>query len=300
MPEPLGFIGLGNMGQPMALNLLRAGFRLRVWNRTAGKAGAVVENGATLAAHSSEVAERGGVVFTMVSDDRALEQICLDEPSFIERLAPGGIHVSLSTISPATSRTLAEHHAQHNVAYVAAPVFGRPEAAAAQKLWICLSGPPAAKQRIEPMLAALGQGNFDFGEDPGGANVAKLCGNFLIFAAVEALAEALALGEKNGLDRKSLAELFGQTLFACTVYQGYGKRIAENQYEPAGFRLALGLKDINLVMQTAAASLTPMPLGSLLRDRFLAALAKGRQNLDWGAIALSAAEDAGIRSASSS
>lgn len=294
MAESLGFIGLGNMGQPMALNLLRAGYQLRVWNRTAAKAEPLLKNGATLAPHPSEVAERGGVVFTMVADDHALEQICLDEPSFIERLGPGGVHVSLSTIAPATSRMLAEHHSRRHVAYVAAPVFGRPDAAAARKLWICLSGSPAARPRIEPMLAALGQGNFDFGEDPGGANVAKLCGNFLIMAAVEALGEALALGEKNGLDRKNLADLFAQTLFACTVYQGYGKRIAENQYEPVGFRLALGLKDVNLIMQTAASSLTPMPLGNLVRDRFLTSMAHGRENLDWGAIALNIAEDAGI------
>lgn len=294
MPETIGFIGLGNMGQPMALNLLRAGFNVRVWNRTPAKADSLVKEGAEAVPHSGDVAGGGAIVCSIVADDAALEQVCLDSPSFIEKLSPGGIHVSMSTISPATSRMLAEHHARHNVAYVAAPVFGRPDAAAARKLWICLSGPAAAKQRIEPVLSAMGQGNFDFGEDAGAANVAKLCGNFLIMAAVEALAEALALAQKNGLDRASVARMLTDTLFACPPYQGYGKRIAENVYEPAGFRLSLGLKDVNLVMQTAASTLTPMPLGSMLRDRFLAALAHGRGNLDWGAIALNVAEDAGI------
>jgi 3-hydroxyisobutyrate dehydrogenase-like beta-hydroxyacid dehydrogenase len=144
-------------------------------------------------------------------------------------------------------------------------------------------------------LAAISQGIFDFGEDPGAANVVKLCGNFLIAAAIEALAEALTLAQKCGLDRKQVAEMLGQTLFACPVYQGYGKQIAENSYEPPGFRLSLGLKDIDLVLQTAATGPMPMPLASLLRDRWLAAVANGRENLDWSAAALGVAEDAGIR-----
>jgi 3-hydroxyisobutyrate dehydrogenase-like beta-hydroxyacid dehydrogenase len=294
MSEAVGLIGVGNMGLPIARNLLRAGFEVRVYNRTASKAQALVDEGAKLALQPSEVAARGGVVLTMVSDDRALEELCRTAPSFVERLGPGGIHVSLSTISPHTSRTLAEHHAKHGVSYIAAPVFGRPDAAAAKKLWVCVSGPEAAKKRIEPLLAAIGQANFDFGADPGAANVAKLCGNFLIVAAIEALAESLALAEKNGLDRKSVADLFSQTLFACRIYQGYGSQIAENRYEPAGFRLALGLKDINLVLGAAESSSTPMPLASLLRDRFLSSIAKGRENLDWGGIALNAADDAGL------
>lgn len=300
MSETLGMIGLGNMGQPIAGNLLRAGYAVRVYNRTAAKAAPLVAQGATLASRPEEVAEPGGVALTMVADDHALEEICFQEPSFVEKLGPGGTHVSLSTIAPATARRLAEHHSKHKVAYVGAPVFGRPEAAAAARLWICVSGPAAAKKRIEPILAAIGQGNFDFGEDPGGANVVKLCGNFLIASAIEALAEALTLAQKNGLDRRRVVEMFGQTLFACPVYQNYGKQLAEQRYEPAGFRLALGLKDINLALQTAASSSMPMPLASLLRDRWLGGVAKGRGDMDWTAVALGVAEDAGIRTRAAS
>jgi len=292
--EPIGFIGLGNMGFPIAENLLRADHPLKVFNRTASKAASLVSAGAQSVPSSAEVAAPGGIVATMVSDDHALDELCSGAGSFVERLGSGGIHISMSTIAPATARRLAEQHAKHNVAYVAAPVFGRPDVAAARQLSICVSGSEAAKKRIAPILAAVSRAVFDFGEDPGAANVIKLCGNFLLAAAIEAMAEAFTLAEKNGLDRKLAAETLTQTLFPCPVYQGYGKRIAENSYEPAGFRLALGLKDIQLLLQTAGASPMPMPLASLLRDRWLAAMAKKRENLDWAAAALGVSEDAGI------
>jgi 3-hydroxyisobutyrate dehydrogenase-like beta-hydroxyacid dehydrogenase len=294
MDETLGFIGLGNMGHPIASNLIRAGYRLRVYNRTRSKAEPLLNQGAVLASRPAEVAERGGIVFTMLADDRAVEAVALRDPELDERLGAGGIHVSMSTISPATSRRLAEQHTQHGIAYVAAPVFGRPEAAAAGKLWVCLSGPREAKKRIQSLIDSFGQGSFDFGEDPGAANVVKLCGNFLIAAAIEAMAEAWTLAEKNGLDRILVAEMLTKTLFACPIYQGYGGRIAQQQYEPVGFRLALGLKDIDLALQNAAATQMPMPLGSLLHDRWLAGVAKGHSDLDWTAAALGVAEDAGL------
>ena len=294
MAETLGFIGLGNMGEPIAANLMAAGHALRVYNRTASKAAALVAQGATLAKTPAEVASRGGIVFTMVADDRAIEELCLAPGSFVERLGPGGIHVSLSTISPATGRRLAEHHAKHQVDYVASPVFGRPEAAAVKKLWVCTSGHAAPKARVRALLEAIGQGIFDFGEDAGAANVVKLCGNFMIASAIETISEMLALAEKNGIDKNAVADLFGKTLFACPVYQGYGKSIAAEIFEPAGFRLALGLKDVSLALSTATASSVPLPIGSLLHDRYVAAMAKGRADLDWTAIALNIAEDAGL------
>ncbi|MFZ0981033.1 MAG: NAD(P)-dependent oxidoreductase [Candidatus Acidiferrales bacterium] len=294
MAQTLGFIGLGNMGEPIAANLMAAGHALRVYNRTASKAAALVAKGATLAKAPADVASPGGIVFTMVADDRAIDELCLAPGSFVERLGPDGIHVSLSTISPATARRLAEHHAKHKVEYVASPVFGRPEAAAAKKLWVCTSGHAAAKARVRPLLEAIGQGIFDFGEDPGAANVVKLCGNFMIASAIETISESLALAEKNSIDKNAVADLFGKTLFACPVYQGYGKSIAAEKFEPAGFRLALGFKDVSLALSTATASSVPLPVGSLLHDRYLAAIAKGRGDLDWTAIALGVAEDAGI------
>ena len=224
------------MGAAIAANLLKAGYGLRVYNRTAAKAAPLVDKGATLASKPAEVAQPGGIVLTMVADDRALEDLCLTSGSFVERLGSGGIHISMSTIAPATAERLAEHHAKFGVTYLASPVFGRPEAAAAAKLWICVSGAAAAKEKAKPIHAAIGQGVFDFGEGVASANVVKLCGNFLIASAIESLAESLTLAEKNGVDKKAVADMLGKTILACPVYQGYSKQIAEERFEPAGFR----------------------------------------------------------------
>ncbi len=292
MSERIGFIGLGNMGAPIALNLVRAGFPLQVFNRTSSKAANLAVHGAQVAKSAGDVAAPGGIVCTMLSDDAALKEICSGADSFVARLDQGGIHVSMSTISPATARHLASEHKRFGVSYVAAPVFGRPEAAAAAKLFVCAAGSEAAKKRIEPLLNAIGQGTFDFGEDPGSANVVKLCGNFMVAATVEALAEMLILGEKNGVSRKAIAEMIGKF---SPLHHSYASIMAEERFEPAGFRLALGLKDINLILDAAAASVTPLPLASLLHDRWMASMAKGRADLDWSAIALDVAENAGIK-----
>jgi 3-hydroxyisobutyrate dehydrogenase-like beta-hydroxyacid dehydrogenase len=207
MTESIGFIGLGNMGQPMARNILKAGFKLRVYNRNPSRAEPLVVQGAQQVSHPNEVVEPGSIVITMVANDSALESVALGENGFLEKLRPGGIHLSMSTVSPATARKLSELHEKHGSSYIAAPVFGRPQAAAAQQLWICVSGPPAAKERVQPLLNALGQGISDFGEEPGAANVVKLSGNFLIASAMEAMAEALTLAEKNGIDRSKVIEL---------------------------------------------------------------------------------------------
>jgi 3-hydroxyisobutyrate dehydrogenase-like beta-hydroxyacid dehydrogenase len=295
MSETLGFIGLGNMGEAIAANLIQAGYALKVYNRTASKAEPLVAKGATEVKNPADVASPGGIVLTMVADDRAIEEIADAQGSFVERLGAGGIHVSFSTISPATASCLSINHARHKVAYVAAPVFGRPDAAAARKLWVCTSGPAAAKQRIRPVLEAISQGIFDFGEEPAAANIVKVCGNFMIASAIEALAEALTLAEKNGLARRDVAEFFGKTVFSCGLYQNYGKTIAEQKFEPAGFRLRLGMKDVDLAVQTAAASSMPMPFASLLHDRFVTSVARGRGNWDWTGIAVNSSEDAGLQ-----
>jgi 3-hydroxyisobutyrate dehydrogenase-like beta-hydroxyacid dehydrogenase len=290
----VGFVGLGSMGLPMATNLLRAGYGLRVYNRTADKAASLIEQGAVLVDRPADVVEPGGIVITMLSNDQALEAVTLDETGILTTLGSGGVHLSMSTIAPATARNLAQQHEQHGASYLAAPVFGRPEAAAAAKLWICLSGSPAAKDRVQPLLKVLGQGVFDFGEEPEKANVVKLAGNFLIVSAIEAMAEAYTLAEKNGIDRQQIAALFGQTLFACPIYQNYGRMVAQEQLEPVGFKLALGLKDVTLALQTAQESQMPMPLASLVRDRLLSAVAKGRGEVDWaGGLALGVSDDAG-------
>jgi 3-hydroxyisobutyrate dehydrogenase-like beta-hydroxyacid dehydrogenase len=293
MSKTIGFIGLGNMGLPMATNLIQAGYALRVYNRTMEKGRSLADQGAVLVTTPAEAVVEDAIVITMLANDQALEAVVLGENGILERLSPGNIHLSMSTVSPAIAQHLAEQHHQRGSHYLAAPVFGRPDAAATKKLWICLSGDPAAKAEVAPVLDALGQGVFDFGETPEAANVVKVAGNFLIVSAIEAMAEAFTLAEKNGIDRTQVAELFGKTLFACPIYQNYGRMIAQQQYEPAGFKLSLGLKDVTLALQTARVSQMPMPLASLLHDRLMAAVAKGKGDLDWTGLASEMSEQAG-------
>jgi len=294
MKETIGFIGLGNMGAAMAANLLKAGYRLRVYNRTAEKAAPLVAHGAVQASDPADAVEPDGILISSLANDQAVEEALGRDESLLKRLR-GGIHISTSTISPATARKLAEVHRRYGVAYLAAPVLGRPDAAAAAKLAILLSGPSQAKQRVGPILQVLGQGVFDFGEDPGAANVAKLALNFLIASMIEALAEAFTLAQKNGIERALMGNLVAHTILGSPAAQNYAKQIAEERYEPALFRLALGFKDIHLAVETAVDSKTPMPLASLLHDRLLSALAKGRGDLDWTGMALGVSEDAGLR-----
>jgi 3-hydroxyisobutyrate dehydrogenase-like beta-hydroxyacid dehydrogenase len=294
MTMDIGFIGLGSMGFPMASNLIAADNKLRVYNRTGSKAEPLVTQGAALVSEPAAVASAGGVVVTMLADDGALESMLAGSDNIANRLAPGGIHLSMSTVAPATSRKLANYHAKHGSVYVAAPVFGRPEAAQAKRLWVCVSGPETAKQKIRPLLEAMGQGIFDFGEEPGAANAVKLSGNFLIAAAMESMAEALAMLEKSSIDRVKAIEMLTSTLFACPVYQGYGNAIARMRHTPPGFHLPLGLKDMELVLKTSSEVHAPMPVAAILRDRFLSSIAKGREEMDWSAMALGARDDAGL------
>jgi len=295
MTQTIGFIGLGNMGLPMARNLLKAGFKVRVYNRSPDKAKTLATEGAIIAAHAADTVTPGGIVVTMLANDAAVEEVIAGPNGIAAALGTDGIHVSMSTIAPTTSRKLSAIHAQRGSLYVAAPVFGRPEAAAAKKLWICQSGATSAKERIRSVLEAMGQGIYDFGKDPSAASTVKLCGNFMILSVLETLGEAFALAEKSGLDRKALASFFGETIFACPVYQTYGRSIADRTYEPAGFRVELGLKDANLIIDAANKAETPMPLAHLVQGRMLAAVANGHKNLDWAAIELMIAGNAGLR-----
>lgn len=294
MTKEIGFIGLGNMGQPMVMNLLKAGFKVKVYNRTPNKAEDVVAAGAQQVNRPKDLVIPGGIIITMVANDQALEEVVMGPDGFGEKLGEGGIHLSMSTVSPETSRKLAGYHQQQGSQYVSSPVFGRPDAAAAQKLNVLSSGPIDAKERVKPVQEALGQRVFDIGEEPGNANVIKLGGNFMIMAAMEAMAESFNLAEKNGIDRQLAAEVYASTLFNCTVYQGYGQMIAKKIFEPAGFQLKLGLKDCNLVLNEANATQTPLPLASLLHNRLLASAAKGRENQDWSALTRISMEEAGL------
>ena len=294
MSSEIGFIGLGAMGEPMAANLIAAGYKLRVYNRTASKADALVAMGATRVERPGDAAAAGGITITMVADDAALESVTLGDGGLAQRLGRNGIHISMATVAPATSRRLAEHHAACGNTYITAPVFGRPDAAKAKRLWVVVSGPEAQKAAVRPVLEAMGQAIFDFGDDPGAANVAKLVGNFLIFANLEAMSEAFAMAEKQGVDRTAVADMLAKTLFACPIYQGYGKAVAAKRFTPVGFRMPLGLKDVELTLHTAAEVTMALPIASMVRDRFLSSLAKGRGEMDWSAIALSVLDDAGL------
>jgi 3-hydroxyisobutyrate dehydrogenase-like beta-hydroxyacid dehydrogenase len=287
----LAFIGAGNMGAPMARNLLRAGHQVTVYNRTRAHAEPLREDGAALADSPADAAREVDAIVTMLAEDQAVEQAV---EGFIETLAHGAVHIGMSTIGVACSKRLAELHAAHGQVYIAAPVFGRPVAAAAAKLWIVAAGPPEEIERCQPVFDALGRGTSVVGADPWLANAVKLSGNFLIAAALESMGEAFALVRKSGVDAGQFLEIVNNALFNSPLYAGYGGAVAKEQFEPAGFKLRLGFKDLRLVQEAAESAAVPMPLAGVLRDRFLAALARGEGDLDWAAIARIAAVQAGL------
>jgi 3-hydroxyisobutyrate dehydrogenase-like beta-hydroxyacid dehydrogenase len=287
----LGFVGAGNMGSPMARNLLRAGHRVTVYNRTRAHAESLWQEGAALAETPADAARDVDAMITMLADDQAVEQAA---ESFLEALAPGALHIGMSTISVAGSQRLAERHAARGQVYIAAPVFGRPVAAAAAKLWIVAAGPPKSIARCQPVFDALGRGTSVVGADPWLANAVKLSGNFLIAAALESMGEAFALVRKSGVDAGQFLEIINNALFNSPLYAGYGAAVAKEQFEPAGFKLRLGFKDLRLVQEAAESAAVPMPLAGVLRDRFLAAMARGEGDLDWAALARIAAVQAGL------
>lgn len=295
MTETIGFIGLGSMGRPMANNLLAAGFDLRIYNRTPGKAVDLTASGARAVATPVEAVVPGGIVVTMVTNDAALEAVTLGVEGIASGLGSGGVHLSMSTVSPQLARRLADVHREHGSHYVAAPVLGRPAAAAAGKLFILLSGSAEAKERVASLLAVMGQATRDLGDDPTQGHVAKLAANFMILSLVEVYAEVLAFAEKNGIGRQDMARLFGDTILNAPLFHLYGELLARENYAPPGFRLALGLKDIELILATGALSRTPTPVADLVHNRLLTAVAKGRSELDVTALALGVSEDAGLR-----
>lgn len=292
--EKIGFLGLGGMGTAIATNLLADGYRLRVWNRTTAKAEPLRAKHAEVAESALDAVTPGGIVFSILADDRALEEICLGKPSLAEKLARGGVHVSMSTIAPATAKKLAEQHAQFGATYIAAPVFGRPSSVLARQMYVCMSGPASARERVRPMLQKLGQGVYDFGDEPAAANVVKLAGNFMIAACTEALAEAAVLCEKSGVSPDTALGFFTATYFNCPAYKNYAKKILERSWNEVGFKAKLGFKDMNLVSELATSAAAPMPILSLLRDRYLSAIAQGNAEKDWAMIAQLVRDEAGL------
>jgi 3-hydroxyisobutyrate dehydrogenase-like beta-hydroxyacid dehydrogenase len=271
---------------------MNAGHRLIVYNRSPGKAEALVQRGATAASSVAE-ASRAEVVFTMLSDDQAVEAVTFGPDGVVASLAPGATHVSSSTISVALSERLAAAHAEAGQRYAAAPVFGRPEAASAAKLFVIAAGAPEVLEPLSSLFDAIGQRTFVVSERPHTANLVKLSGNFLLASAIESIGEAVALVAKAGVDRQQYVEILTSTLFAAPAYQTYGGLIARREFEPAGFAARLGLKDVRLVLAAGEQLEVPLPVASLLRDRFLTLVATGGGDLDWSALATLAARDAG-------
>ena len=291
----IGFIGLGNMGHGMATNLLKAGHQITVYNRSPGKAEALVQQGAIAARNVAE-ASTGEVVFTMLSDDEAVENVTFCENGIVASLAPGATHVSSSTISVALSERLAAAHAEAGQQYAAAPVFGRPEAASAAKLFVIAAGAPQVLEPLVPLFDAIGQRTFVVSDQPHTANLVKLSGNFLLASAIETVSEAVALVGKAGVNRQQYVDILTSTLFAAPAYQIYGGLIARREFEPAGLAASLGLKDVRLVLAAAEGLQVPLPVASVLRDRLLTLVATGGGHLDWSALATLADRDAGLTS----
>ena len=290
----VGFIGLGSMGSGIAANLLKAGHEVTVYNRTASKAEPLVKQGAR---HALKVADacQGDVVMTMLADDPALEGVTFGDGGILVALRQGAVHSSLSTISVALSEKLASAHAEHGQRYLSSPVFGRPEAAAAGKLFVTVAGTADAVDTCMPLFEAIGQKTFHFGTRPADANLVKLSGNFLITCVIESLAEAMALVGKAGLDQHQFLDFLTSTLFVAPVYKTYGAMIADKKFEPAGFSAPLGWKDNRLVLAAAETLRVPLPLASLIYNRFVTLMAQGGESLDWSAISKLAAQDAGQR-----
>ena len=286
------FAGLGLMGQEMAMNLLKKGYILKVYNRTPLKAEPLVEKGAELALNLSEGVKGIDIMITMVSDDEALENLVTME--VLKNLGEGKTHLSMSSVSPACIEKLSILHRKAGVKLLSCPVFGRPDAAREGKLWLCLAGEDEAKETAMDILKSMAQKIYDFGPHPWVANVIKLAGNFLIASAIEALSEAFSFVEKNGVEAIKLYNIMTETLFSSIVYKGYGSNILEKKYKTPGFKLRLGYKDIRLLRDTARNSYTPMPFASMLEDRFLRALEDQKGDWDWSAIAEYQMTDSGL------
>jgi 3-hydroxyisobutyrate dehydrogenase-like beta-hydroxyacid dehydrogenase len=289
----VGFIGLGHMGAPMALNLLKAGHRVLVHNRTRSRAQVLAAKGARIAERISDTFH-GEALITMLSDDAAVEDIVFGENGALAALGRNAVHISMSTISVALSERLAAVHAKAGQGYVAAPVFGRPEAAAAAKLFIVAAGAVATVARCRPLFEAMGQKTFSISDKPPDANIVKLTGNFLIASVLESLGEAFALVRKSSIDPHRFLEILTGSLFSAPVYQTYGSIIAEEKIPSDGFKMSLGLKDVRLALAVADARMVPMPVASLVRDHFLEAVAQGDGDTDWSGLARLCARSAGL------
>ncbi len=286
----IGFIGLGTMGSRIATNLVKAGHKVRVWNREQPAVDALAQIGATPVSSARE-AFSGDAVFSMLADDAAVHAVI--DP-LLDGAPKGLVHVNMATISVALARELAARHTEHGLFYVAATVFGRPELAAAAKLTIVVAGDPGAVARVQPLLDAIGQKTWPMGVQPERANVVKLAGNLMLGAAVEAMAEASALASRHGIPPGDFLNVLTSGVFASPAYQLYGDAIAKERYDPPGFRLALTLKDLRLALAAAEEVSAPMPLADVVHESLLEAFARGDGERDLAALARVSMRRAGL------
>ncbi|MCM3214513.1 NAD(P)-dependent oxidoreductase [Niallia taxi] len=279
----VALIGLGNMGLPIAENILKSGHKLVIYNRTASKLQSLVEKGAEMAVSPADAAQKATIVFTILSDDKAAEAVVYGEKGIISGLPKDGIHVSVSTLSVELAKKLEEDHQKNSQAFVSCPVLGRPDAAAAAALRLLVAGPKQAREKIMPVLNELGKDIFVVGEKGHLANVVKLGNNFLIVSMLEALSEAFVFVEKYGIKADAFLEI-ANTLFASPVYQNYGKIMVEERFEEAGFKLALGLKDVNLMLEAAHNAKISLPTAEIAKKHYEEGIEQGWSDLDWAAI----------------
>lgn len=291
MGEKISFLGLGNMGTPMAKNLLKNGANLSVYNRTKERAEPLIKSGASYLESPKDAFKESTIVFSMVANDNALMEIVEGPNGILANGRPGSIHVSCSTVDPATIEKLAKSHKDKGVTLISAPVFGRPEVAEKQALWICVAGDTQAKQRVEPFLKMMGQKVYDFGDKPESANNVKVTGNFLILAVSELLAEAFTVLDRNEVNPGAFLDLITDSIFPSPVFKTYGKIILDEKFTPPGFKLPLGLKDISIFLKAAEKVKSNPPVALILRDRLNKSIEKGRSELDWSAISLLSKEE---------
>jgi 3-hydroxyisobutyrate dehydrogenase-like beta-hydroxyacid dehydrogenase len=289
----IGFIGLGEMGRPMAANQLKAGHQLVVWNRSAERAVPLMEAGARLADTAADVAADVDAILIMLADDHALHAVM--DGGLLEALKPGTVVVNHSTVSVDYAKELATAVNARGAAYIAAPVFGRPPVAQAGQLNIVVCGDAASIGKVQPALDAMAKKCWSFGSDAEHANLVKIAGNLMIASAIQSMAETSALVRAHGIEAADFIGMMTQTLFATPVYSGYGSMIAESRYEPAGFKAPLGLKDVELGLRAAGKSRVPLPMASVIRDALLDAIAHGADNQDWAVLGDVAARRANLR-----
>ena len=291
----IGVIGLGHMGSDFADNLIADGYQVTVYDLNEKHIAALVAKGATGAARLRDIAGCEAVL-TSLPDDHALTEVTLGDGGLIHVLTPGAIHISMSTVSPGLSRRLAQQHELAGQGYVAAPVLGNPDLAQARKLFIILAGLPSAVARISPVLQRLGQHLFLLGDDAGNANLMKLAGNVLTALTLQGMGEVLALLRKGGVAPQVAFDVLTGSLFDGKVHKTYGGKIVDNHYSPPGMTTPLAIKDLRLALAEAEHLAVPMPAASLVHDRLVATIARGWAELDWSALGLLAASDAGLPS----